>query len=71
MILIFNANKISRSMSKSEWHKCWRWKRVTEKQLRAGVEAKLKVIRDVPDLPESYRRDIISEITNPPVVIFP
>ena len=71
MILIFNANKIPRNMSRAEWRKCWRWKRVTEKALKANIEAKLKIIRDVPDLPLLYREAIIAEVINPPVVIFP
>lgn len=72
MILVFNPSRLSRSITRKEWKDIWRWKRVTEKQLKKSVEEQIGLlIAYGATMPDGLRRDIIDVVTNPPLLIYP
>lgn len=40
--LLFVPTKLPRTMTRKEWYECWRWKRITEKQLNEIIEERTR-----------------------------
>lgn len=71
MILVFNPERLSRSINRKEWKEIWRWKRVTEKQLAKSVEEQIGLLVAYgTTMPEYMRKDMIDVIVNPPLCIY-
>lgn len=72
MMLVFNPERLSRSITRDEWRDIWRWKRVTEKQLRKSVEEQIGLLVAYGNnMPQKIRRDIIDVVVNPPLLMYP
>lgn len=68
--LHFDQAAISRSTSREEWYKLWRWKRVVEKQLARSIEERIRLLQVYgTDMPEYMRKDMIEELINPPLLV--
>lgn len=68
MILVFNPEHLSRSINRKEWKEMWRWKRVTEKQLKKSIEEQFGLLVAYGT---TMRKDMIDVITNPPLLMYP
>lgn len=72
MILVFNPSRLSRSITRKEWNEIWRWKRVTEKQLKKSIEEQIGLLVAYgTTMPEYVRKDMIDVVVNPPLLIYP
>lgn len=67
--LVFNPEKLPRTMTKAEWKKCWRWKRRVEHELIKTEELELEALRS--DIPRYIKVDIAARLINPPLLVFP
>lgn len=72
MLLVFNPERLSRSINRKEWKEIWRWKRVTEKQLAKSISEKIQLLATYgTTMPEYMRKDMVDVIVNPPVLMYP
>lgn len=72
MILVFNPERLSRSINRKEWKDIWRWKRVTEKQLAKSISEQIQLLGAYgTTMPEYMRKDMIDRLIHPPVCIYP
>lgn len=73
MKLVFQSDRLSRSMTRNEWKAAWRWKRQTEKTL-ALYEARMQeqfnlLAADLSAYGTAY--SLADKIINPALVIYP
>lgn len=72
MILIFEGHRLPRSMTREQWRKVDRWRRLTNQQLRAQVERRTNFLRDLGAYGSAeLQMKIANEICNPPIMVFP
>lgn len=68
--LLFVLSKFPRTIGRKEWKEIWRWKRVTEKELKKHEAEMLERMRNFAAFgtthPEMYQ-DMIERIINPPI----
>ncbi len=80
MRLAFSQGKIPRSTTREQWLAMWRWKRITERELRKHEDEMLDLLREQTtnlsifgntesEHVAKMRRDLIDRIVNPPLLI--
>ena len=74
--LVFNADKIARTTTRSEWREIDRWRRVTQRELSKHDAAMIAMLREpLSDLAAfgqaQMRADVIQSIVNPPIMVYP
>lgn len=70
--LAFNAKTIPRTTTREQWRAIDRWRRVAERKLREEMQRRVKNIMVYgTSHPEIYRRNLLDEIINPPIMTFP
>lgn len=72
MLLVFNPERLSRSINRKEWKEIWRWKRVTEKQLKRSIEEQIGLLVAYGStMPQYIRKDMVDVVVNPPLLVYP
>lgn len=71
MELVFDYRRIPRSTTRAEWIEIWRWKRVTQHQLKRSLAEQIALLVTHQNMPSTIRADMIDCIVNPPLVIYP
>lgn len=70
--LLFDLRKVPRTLSKIEWKKAWRDKRLLENSLRKHNADEMKMLQTQGHkLSDKQRKDLIDRIVNPPIVLGP
>lgn len=69
MMLDFEPERYSRSMTKEEWLRSYRWVRQTRKKLRSNEEKTIAALYLVTD--KRIRREIIDNVIYPPILMIP
>lgn len=69
--LIFNSKAIPRTTTRDEWRKIYRWRRVTERELREAMQMKLENVAIYGTSHPEILRDFIDRAVNPPVMFYP
>lgn len=70
--LIFNPSSFPRTITRSEWKDIWRWKRDTEKRLKAHMDAQMQDFYTYGTTwSPNARDDFIQKLTNPPIMMHP
>lgn len=72
MMLLFNPDKLPRTMTRAEWKECDRWRRVTQQVLKKAVDQQMMDFAVYGStMPAGSREAAVSRIINPPVLLHP
>lgn len=72
MILVFNPERLSRSITRQQWQEIWRWKRTTEQRLKRSLEEQIALLSIYgATMPYTIRNERIDVIVNPPLLMYP
>ncbi|SDL08463.1 hypothetical protein SAMN05428953_12682 [Mesorhizobium muleiense] len=69
--LLFNADAIPRTTTREQWREIDRWRRVTERTLRAERERQIASIITYGTSHPEIVRDFIEKAINPPIMMYP
>lgn len=71
-MLVFNPERLSRSITRKEWKDIWRWKRVTERTIKKSLAEQIVLLATYgTTMPVGMRREMIDVITNQPLLMYP
>jgi hypothetical protein len=71
MQLLFDQNKLPRTMTRQQWRKCDRWRRSAQKILRQYTERRLEALIRIGTSNPVLQDELLNEIINPPVLMGP
>lgn len=72
MLLVFNPERLSRSINRKEWKEIWRWKRVTERQLKKSLGEQIGLLVAYgTTMPEHMRKYMVDVVVNPSLLMYP
>jgi len=69
MQLLFDQNKLPRTMTRQQWQECDRWRRSTQKILRQYTERRLEALIRIGTSNPVLQDELLNEIINPPVLM--
>jgi hypothetical protein len=68
MQVLFHLQSFPRNLTKIEWKEIWRWKRLAVKRCLDADREKIALLQDH-RLPKHIKRDLIEELTYPPILV--
>lgn len=72
MELIFQPDRIPRTMTRQEWKEAYRWLRQTRNILKKNLEEQIHLLNVYGNtMPDRMRNGIIDNIVYPPIIVFP